>query len=134
MAKRYATPDEVTSPVGGVARELRDVPADQVELWLEIAREFIGLDAWGTRASKGHALLAAHFLTLHVGGPNGTGTADGPVQSISLGPASRSFATSVDVSDKDLMTTRYGRAFTVLRNVTTGSRPSALVVNSKIRQ
>ena len=134
MPARYATVDEVTSPVGGVARELRDVPVDQVELWLDIAAEFIGLDAWGQRASKGHALLTAHFLTLLVGGPAGTGVTDGVIASESVGPASRSFATSVDVSDKDLMTTRYGRAFTVLRNLVTGSRPSALVINRNIRQ
>lgn len=127
MPKRYATAEDLigpdsgpTDPPAGIAREFRDLDADIIDRWLVFARQWIGLQRWGARTSDAHALLTAHFLTIAVGPSDDGGAEIGPLSGDSLGPASRSFATAIDMTDEALSTSTYGRLFLAMRKVIRG--------------
>lgn len=134
MAQAHATLAQVIDATTGIAPELSTFPAAQGALWLEIAKEQIGLARWGTRASLGHMLLTAHLISASAqaaAAAIGSGSS-GPIASESVGPASRSYAVAA-ASDESLSTTSYGREYMALRRVIMG-RGSAVVGNSMIVQ
>ena len=104
---------------GGFAPELNGLPASTITLHLNLAAHMIGLVRWREQASDGHALLAAHSLTMLPGADGEGGLEAGPFMSEANGPASRSFATASatggSFDDASLASTPYGRMFLVLR-------------------
>lgn len=138
MAQRLATRVDVAGEAGtpgGVARELNGVPDSVFETWLEYAADHIGVKRWKERASRGHALLTAHAITI-VTGPNGDDPEfeAGPLMGEANGPASRSFGAVLPTfSDGELASTNYGRLYLALRRTVRG-RGSALVARTGIRR
>ena len=66
-------------------------------------------DVWGEFADDGKRYLAAHMATMAI---SGSGGAAGPVILETLGPMSRSYATTASTSgDDSLSLTRYGREY-----------------------
>ncbi len=104
MARAYATASDLPPEFSGV-------DAAVSAYWLDIAQSWIGLDAWGTHASKAHALLTGHFLKL---AGEGTGPAGGAVTSRSAGSVSESYAVATP-SDAELGSTIYGAQYLALR-------------------
>lgn len=85
-----------------------------VTFWLGVAKIWIGLDAWGSKASEAHALLAAHYIAID---PTFTGTGAGgagTVTSRKAGAVSETYS-SAPPSDAELGSTPYGRTFTMLK-------------------
>lgn len=125
MAQRYATREEIIGPSvgvgGGVAPEYNALTDEQLAVWSDIAASMIGLGRWAERASQGHALLTAHLIA-SLGGADGSGGGIDPglLASESDGPASRSYF-HAQPSDAELATTRWGKAYTLLRRVVQGS-------------
>lgn len=117
---------------GGVAPELNGVPGATIDLWLDVTREFIGLTRWRRRASFGHALLAAHFMSAVHGEDGEGGLEAGPLMAEANGPASRSFGSIGQLTDAELESTSYGRAFVALRRIVRG-QGSAVVARSRWR-
>lgn len=112
MARRYATAAEVVA----MAPEM-DGHAS-LDAMLTLGRDFVGLDAWGDLASRGHALITAHLLAILPGSADvGAGAAaGGALTGEALGPASRSFAASPSSSDDRFFDeSTYGRMFLALR-------------------
>lgn len=121
MAQRYATAAEVTG-ASGVAPELAVLSPTVVATWLTIAQAFVGVTAWGDRASIGHALITAHLLSLTPEAAlAGVGAADGIIGSEANGPASRSFVVpSPSEDDAAFAGTRYGKLWAELRRLVRG--------------
>lgn len=120
MPRRYATDaDLVGSPPGtrgSVAPELATVHVDDRVFWLTETQGMLSLDVWGNRSSTGHALLAAHFVS--VATETGEGADPGPVQSMGVGPASVTYAKTAaegSASDEALRATKYGRMYLAIR-------------------
>lgn len=131
MPKRYAFEKEITGP-NGVAPEFGSIASGRVQTWMRIAQSMIGLERFGECASDAHALLTAHFLETQVGVDGLGGSEVGPLVSEAHGPASRSFA-APGVTDSELSTSSYGKAFTILRRKIRG-RGRAVVMNTCPRQ
>lgn len=121
MASRYASAAEVNG-ASGIAPALSVLPAGLVQTWLTLAQAYVGVTEWGDRASVGHALLTAHFLSLTPeASAAGVGASDGIVSSESNGPASRSFAVpSFSSEDSAFAGTVYGRQWAELRRIVVG--------------
>lgn len=115
MAARYATEAEIYG-ASGIAPELATYAAanpGNTTAIVDLAKRFLGLTAWGDDASFGHALVAAHFLTLQSAGAMAV---DGSTTSIADGPASRSFAVPAPTAeDAEFAGTQYGRRFIAMR-------------------
>lgn len=136
MAQAYATLDDVINASTGIAPELSTFPTNQGEIWLDIAKEHVGIQRWEKRTSQGHMLLTAHFITVSVqAGDLSIGGGDAPlVTQDSVGPASRSYAVSLTSFESDaISTTAYGRQYLVLKRIVIGIG-SAVVGNTSIRQ
>jgi hypothetical protein len=71
-------------------------------------------DAWGSDAlfTMGASLLAAHYGSLVLG--NSASAAQGPVTGMTLGPASKSFASPMNLKSTALAATSYGREYLAL--------------------
>jgi hypothetical protein len=106
MAQRHALPADLPS-------EFDDTDPGQVTFWLGVAKIWIGLDAWGTKASEAHTLLASHFLKEAGEGASGS-TQGGPVTSRKAGSVSETYAATAP-TDAELGSTTYGRTFKMLR-------------------
>ena len=108
MAQRLATKAELLAFAPGLCGENRE-PAETL---LEVAGSMISLECWGTKASNGHLLLAAHLLQLFAGA--GGASAGGPVASRTIGKISESYAVATQ-ADAELATTTYGQLYLTLR-------------------
>lgn len=94
--------------------EFVDADPGLVAFWLGVAKIWIGLDAWGSKASEAHALLTAHFVATD---PTYTGVgagATGTVTSRKAGSVSETYSSAAP-TDAELGSTTYGRTFTMLR-------------------
>lgn len=78
------------------APEFCDVPIPVIDKFIMMADLQVG-DCWGDRAKYAGILLTAHMLTVHKvkesGGAGGSGA--GPVQSVSVGQVSVTYASGV---------------------------------------
>lgn len=106
MARALATREELIA-LSPSTFEGADVCA--LDVYLEIAGTMINLGVWGSKASHGHRLLAAHFYAVSL--PGGE---TGPLASVAVGPASKSFAVSAS-TDAELGSTTWGRMYLALR-------------------
>jgi hypothetical protein len=98
--------------VTNIAPAMSGVAAGAQVAILAFVNETLSQDEWGTgeRYRMGGALLAAHFGSLVIAN-SATGPA-GPVTSMSLGDASKSWAApSFSTTDADLERTTYGAGF-----------------------
>lgn len=91
-----------------IAPELASETDPRLQLFIDLATDSVNLTAFGTRADKAVALLAAHFTTM----ANREG-AGGSVSSESLGDWSRSYSTA-NTRDSELNSTAYGQLFITL--------------------
>lgn len=116
MAARFATAAEVVGATG-IAPGLAVLDPSLVDAWLLVAQAYIGLQAWGSVASTGHALLTAHFLVLQPeAAAVGVGEQNVVVTAESNGPSSRSFAVpSYEAGEAAFAGTMYGQQFIELR-------------------
>ncbi len=91
--------------------------------WLDMTSSQIGLTAWGTDASRGHALLTAHHLKLAGEGSSSTA---GTVSSRAVGSVSESYAVATP-TDAELGSTVYGSMYLSLRR---SRRPGPRAIRS----
>lgn len=93
------------------------VDPEPLDTIIEFTAEMISIEAWGEKASKGHALLAAHFATKFLQGGSGGAGAGGPVQSRTIDKISVTYAVSsiVAASDAQLGDTIYGQMYLAMR-------------------
>lgn len=89
-----------------------------IEAYIGIASQRVPLGVWGGNTPYATALLAAHMLA--TSGPQGGGSAGGPVVAEQVGDLSRSYQSIAEQGsgDASLMTTRYGIDFVALRKAT----------------
>lgn len=106
MAQRHALQADLPS-------EFATCTPGVVTFWLDVAKIWIGLEAWGVKASEAHVLLSAHFLKGAGEGTSGA-TSGGPITSRKAGAVSETYS-STPPSDAELGSTTYGRTFTMLR-------------------
>jgi hypothetical protein len=85
-----------------IAPELSTVPEDTFAALIDDAAAQMNEGVWGARYELGMKYLVAHLATLTVtkGAP--------PLQSVTVGPVSRSYAMSVSESASALRSTSYG--------------------------
>jgi hypothetical protein len=105
MSQRYATASDLPP-------EFADADPDAVAYWLDFTKSYVNLAAWGDRASKGHAMAAAHYLSL--AGQAGAGSQAAAVKSEAVGQVSVTYATP-EQSDTEWGRTGYGSIFVSLR-------------------
>jgi len=105
VAARIATLEELVA----LAPDLASVDPCILEAWLEIAGTMISISVWGSKASHGHRLLAAHLY--QVSQPGGE---TGPLASVTVGPVAKSFAVTAS-ADAELGSTQWGRMYLTLR-------------------
>lgn len=108
MPARLATPDEVCalSP-----KEFADIKPEFIQLWLDVTAGQINISQWGLKASVGHALLAAHALTVSEGKERG------PINQMSIDKLSVVHAAvgTATQLDANYSTTKWGRLFLACR-------------------
>lgn len=110
------TPEDVTN----VAPEFKNVEDETIEVYIDIARDFVCVSKWGEKKGK-HAiiLMTAHMMKDLGIGSNESSSASGPVTMEKVGDLQRSYAsaslTGGSTSDQLLATTKYGRQFIMLR-------------------
>lgn len=91
-----------------IAPELSTVAAGSQTAYLAIAGRAVDPEVWGESTDDGVRYMAAHLATL--GNGSGAGGA-GAVTSETLGPMSRTYASTVAGVEGALATTRYGVMF-----------------------
>jgi len=106
MPARLATKAEILT----LAPELTDDAV--LDELIEVAGTMINVGCWGSKASKGHAALAAH-LASSLQSSGSTGPA-GPIASRAIGSISVSYA-GQPPSDPELGRTKYGELYLILR-------------------
>lgn len=106
MASRLATKAELLA----FAPALCDENREPAEMLLDITGSMISIACWGTKASDGHLLLAAHYLQIFAD----DNTAGGPVASRAIGKISESYAVAPQ-ADAELATTKFGLLYLALR-------------------
>lgn len=118
MPARLATKAEVLT----LAPELTDDAV--LDELIEVAGTMINVGCWGSKASKGHAALAAHLATTVQSNQQQQGQDPvGPIGSRSIGSISVGYTSKrledgisvVTPSDPELGTTTYGRLYLILR-------------------
>lgn len=109
MAARLATKAELIAFAPTLCGENRE-PAETI---LELTGSMISIDCWGVKASRGHLLLAAHFLKL-LADSGGGASAGGPLAGRGLGKISESYAVATQ-ADAELASTTYGQLYLALR-------------------
>lgn len=92
--------------VRDVASTLKDAPDAELQVYLDIASNWLSESAWGAKYPTGLALMAAHLKTLESRGGKGQ------VTSMSAGGVSRSYAS---LGTDELAQTSYGALFLSLR-------------------
>jgi hypothetical protein len=110
MPARLATHAEVVI----LAPELvgSAVDPEPLDTIIEFTGEMISIEEWGEKASKGHALLAAHFASLWILSPGGGGAPAGAVTSRTLDKLSVSYASGVAKSGNPAFAlTKYGQFY-----------------------
>lgn len=105
MANRLATPEEVCSLTSAFA----NLPPETLEWFLESAGQDINLECWGEKASQGHALLTAHYMT--VAGLGSSGGERGPVTSKKIDKLAITYGSSVASASDELASTKWGRLY-----------------------
>jgi hypothetical protein len=110
MAKAYATDADLLALAPGltVAEATRDA-------FRALAEKWIGLDAWGEKASYGHGLLTLHLLAA-APGLSGVPGSSAKVASKTIGRLSISYQSDAAPSDAELGTTSWGVMYTSLRD------------------
>ncbi len=111
-----ATTDDVAALSAELAAFATANPAIMTTV-LGIAARVVGSERWGDDAATGQALFAAHVLYStqpELAGSSAAG--GGPIASMSLGPASVSYAAAAVASDSELSTTRWGQLYALLRS------------------
>lgn len=95
-----------------IAPELSAVTDAQWEDVLADLETEINVSAFGTqaRADRAGKQLAAHLATERYGTSGGGGAA-GPLQSVSVGPVSKSYASPGTVQNSQFGGTKYGREY-----------------------
>ena len=96
------------------APELSTLNNDLVEVYLELAQNFVYENKWGRKYKQAVCLLTAHFLTIK---QRSAGSA-GPITSESVGELSVSYGAVSDKAD-ELLTTTYGSMYYSLRKTLT---------------
>lgn len=120
MAARNAT-------VADLPPEFDSVDSRDLTYWLAVAAERVPVKAWGTKASRAQAMLAAHMLKR--AGLGESGSTGAPVSSESAGDVSVSYAIEATAAASDYGSTVYGREFDAMRRalfvgpIVSGSRP-----------
>lgn len=103
-----------------LAPELGDVDPELIDTFIAWANDEIDVDKVGTSPANRLALyLVAHLCTLYKRAQSGGGTGaalTGPLQSVTIGPVSKTFATAATgvtstTSEKALASTSYGTEF-----------------------
>lgn len=129
MAARLATIAEIRALSPALSSDFpgSPYPTALLEAWSAVAETYIGLQAWGTDASHGHALLTAHFAARAVAGAFGPA---GPLTAES--DSSKSYAAPGNAAE--LSTTTYGAAYLAMRRRVLARAGTMLVANSEIEQ
>jgi hypothetical protein len=106
-------PTAVTATdVTNVATELASETSTRIDLFIEISREYLCEDKWGTKAKTAIILYTAHLITLANRGATG---AVGAVTSEKVGELSRNFGSAVGGQTDELAQTPYGMMLMQLR-------------------
>lgn len=109
------------SPQAGLELE-QTVPSDKYgalrAAWIEVAKEWIDLCAWGEKADAGHAALTAHFIAKAIGTDPLTGLATNKIGEMKLGPAQvKMMTTNVgSISNGYFGSTGYGETYLEMRS------------------
>lgn len=93
--------------------------ADLRAAWLEVAKEWIDLCAWGNKADAGHAALTAHFIAKSLGADPATGLSTNKIGEMRLGPAQVKMVTNAGagaLSDSYFGSTDYGQTYLEMRS------------------
>lgn len=98
--------------VTNVATELASETPTRIELFIEIAREYLCEEKWGTKAKTAIILYTAHLMSLANRGATG---AAGAVTSEKVGELSRNYGSAVGGEDDELAQTSYGMMLMQLR-------------------
>lgn len=98
--------------------EFKKVKPAKINVYIEIASGRIPESVWETSTKYATALLTAHMLS--TSGPQGGGSAGGPVTAEQVGDLSRAYGSVAEVGSADafLATTRYGIDLIALRRET----------------
>lgn len=98
--------------------EFKKVSKAKIDVYIDIASLRIPETVWTTNTKYATALLTAHMLS--TSGPQGGGSAGGPVTAEAVGDLSRSYGTVTEAGTADafLATTRYGIDLIALRKET----------------
>lgn len=85
-----------------------------MDAYRALAENWIGVSAWGDKASHAHALLTLHLMAAMgvAGGPGG----GAQIASKTIGRLSVSYAGNAPPSDAELGTTSWGTLYISLRN------------------
>lgn len=102
------TPTDVTN----VATEFATEDPARIELFIDIARQYVCETAWGDKAKTAIILYTAHLLTLAKYAANG---AAGPITSEKVGELSRNYGSSADSEAGELAQTPWGKIILSLR-------------------
>lgn len=106
-------PTAVTATdVTNVATELASETDARINIFIDIAREYLCEEKWGTKAKTAIILYTAHLLTL---ANRGTTGAAGAVTSEKVGELQRSYGSGVDGQTDELAQTPYGMMLMQLR-------------------
>lgn len=106
MAARLATKAELLA----FAPTLCDENREPAEMLLDMTGSMISVECWGTKASNGHLLLAAHYLQIFAD----SNTAGGPIAARAIGKISESYAVAAQ-ADSELGTTKFGLLYLAMR-------------------
>lgn len=107
-ASRYATPDDVCK----LFPEFADDNEAFVQVWLDATEGLINLSCWKAKACAGHAMIAAHMMSVTKDGERGP-VNQRTIDKISVTYAAVGAATGLDA---EYSGTRYGRMYLALRS------------------
>lgn len=99
-----------TSDVLVYAPELSSLDNSFVQVYLDLAKNFVFENKWERKYKQAVCLLTAHFLTI----AQRAGGSAGPITSESVGELSISYGSVSDKGD-ELLTTTYGSMYFALR-------------------
>jgi len=103
-----STPVEIAD-VLVYAPELASVPTPQMQIYLDLAKNFVFEGKWERKYKQAVCLLTAHMVSMTSTGANNSG----PIASESVGELSISYANSP--MDDELQSTTYGELYYMLR-------------------
>jgi len=103
-----STPVEIAD-VLVYAPELSAVPTSQMQIYLDLAKNFVFEGKWERKYMQGVCLLTAHMVSITMGGSNNSG----PIASESVGELSISYSNGP--MDDELQGTSYGELYLMLR-------------------